>query len=296
MAGKYSTSQVSEALEAKLAALRLSATCKAEGFESTKGRAQFGFYERTMLKGAETYHWASQIAIAVVESSRTLPGDTALDLSKFRHGRAGWFWFERPLSVGTMEPFSGMLWVVIADPGTPRTLFATTYVVRSRGPEATDTIMVKELVPLDHEEDTAEIHKSRIVAADTFGTIGIQGRDPLPMKAFIISALLWIEQKIVVESIERANRSLRRRLERESVDVLSDQIKVIRLRRPEHEGECDQRGLVEWSCQWVVRGHWRQQFYPSTGERRPLFILPYVKGPDDKPLKAPSATVFSVSR
>lgn len=300
MATHHSIAQPSEALEGKLAALRLSITCQREGYEANTGMAQFGRYERALLKVCDTYHWAHEIAGAVIESSKTLPGDTALDLSKFGHGRSGWFWFERPLHLGdhddpnALEPFSGLLWTVLADPGERRTLFATTYVNKGRGPEATSTVMVKELYPLNHKDEAPDDRTKKVafreLGAETLGN----PESASPIKAFIISAMLWIEQKIVVESSERASRPLRRRIEKEHLGV-SDEIKVIRLRRADHASDAE-HGAVEWSCQWVVRGHWRQQFYPSTGERRPLFILPYVKGPDDKPLKAPTATVFSVSR
>jgi hypothetical protein len=51
---------------------------------------------------------------------------------------------------------------------------------------------------------------------------------------------------------------------------------------------------VEWSCRWMVRGHWRNQFYRSTGRREPLWITEYVKGPEGKPLKLPQATVVAL--
>lgn len=35
---------------------------------------------------------------------------------------------------------------------------------------------------------------------------------------------------------------------------------------------------------WVVRGHWRQQWYPSLNDHRAIWIHGYVKGPEDKPL------------
>ena len=35
---------------------------------------------------------------------------------------------------------------------------------------------------------------------------------------------------------------------------------------------------------WVVRGHWRRQWYPSRGEHRPLWIAPHLAGPEDAPL------------
>jgi hypothetical protein len=44
-------------------------------------------------------------------------------------------------------------------------------------------------------------------------------------------------------------------------------------------------GSVEWSRRWMVRGHWRLQPYgPERALRRPVWIDPYVKGPEDKPL------------
>ena len=36
----------------------------------------------------------------------------------------------------------------------------------------------------------------------------------------------------------------------------------------------------------VVRGHWRQQWYPSSAEHRPRWIASYLKGPDGAPIKA----------
>jgi hypothetical protein len=33
-----------------------------------------------------------------------------------------------------------------------------------------------------------------------------------------------------------------------------------------------------------VRGHWRNHWYPSLGDDRPMWIAPYLKGPADAPL------------
>lgn len=35
---------------------------------------------------------------------------------------------------------------------------------------------------------------------------------------------------------------------------------------------------------WIVRGHWRRQWYPSRGEHRPIWINPHLAGPEDAPL------------
>lgn len=40
----------------------------------------------------------------------------------------------------------------------------------------------------------------------------------------------------------------------------------------------------EWRHRWVVRGHWRNHWYPSLKDHRPVWISPYLKGPADAPL------------
>lgn len=54
-------------------------------------------------------------------------------------------------------------------------------------------------------------------------------------------------------------------------------------------GEGKKWGL---SVRFMVRGHWRNQACgEKLGQRRPVFVAPYLKGPEDAPLKS-SETVF----
>lgn len=77
-------------------------------------------------------------------------------------------------------------------------------------------------------------------------------------------------------------RPVRRRLAREGREP--PPVRVIRLRRP--PGRSSEPGEpVQWHHRWIVRGHWRQQpFGPGRGLRRPQWISPFVKGPEDAPL------------
>lgn len=52
---------------------------------------------------------------------------------------------------------------------------------------------------------------------------------------------------------------------------------------------------TEWNHRWIVRGHWRNQWYPSTQVHRPKYVPSYVKGPEDKPLIVHDK-IFSVDR
>lgn len=59
---------------------------------------------------------------------------------------------------------------------------------------------------------------------------------------------------------------------------------VYRLRKREY-GKSGNPVDVQWSHRWVVNGHWANiACGPGRKQRRPVYIAPYVKGPEDKPL------------
>jgi hypothetical protein len=47
---------------------------------------------------------------------------------------------------------------------------------------------------------------------------------------------------------------------------------------------------------WFVRGHWRNHWYPSRQDHRPIWINPHVKGPDGAPLLDPDKLVNILRR
>lgn len=61
---------------------------------------------------------------------------------------------------------------------------------------------------------------------------------------------------------------------------------LVELRRQSvtHRPTDDRSAGREWTHRWIVRGHWRNQWYPSEGRHRQKFIGGYVKGPEDLPL------------
>lgn len=63
-------------------------------------------------------------------------------------------------------------------------------------------------------------------------------------------------------------------------------VRVITLRRPSGPptGVTGPRS-IEWRSQWWVMGHYRKQWCPSTKTHRVTWIAPYIKGPEDKPIK-----------
>lgn len=107
--------------------------------------------------------------------------------------------------------------------------------------------------------------------------------------------LSFIQQKLLVASRQAASRATRRRAIASKREAEAE-VNVIRLRRLIYRAHESAEGLpVEWSCQWIVRGHWRNQWYPSLTKNQPIWINPYLKGPEDKPLRNPGK-LFAVVR
>lgn len=102
-------------------------------------------------------------------------------------------------------------------------------------------------------------------------------------RRLIQAFVLLLQQKVTAVEELAPDRAQRRRSERQGSTVPSN-VRVVNLRqqyRPHPEAESRP---VDWSHRWVVGSHWRQHWHPKEGRHVPTLILPYVKGPKDKPL------------
>lgn len=94
----------------------------------------------------------------------------------------------------------------------------------------------------------------------------------------------YIEDRAIMPSrhvLRRADRAMAKLPEREDCAVRVVQLRRSSEKREHHGGEPDK---IEWSHRWIVRGHWRNQWYPSESRHAPKWIPPYVKGPEEAPL------------
>lgn len=117
--------------------------------------------------------------------------------------------------------------------------------------------------------------------------------------AFIEKFWSFCGQKLTVESRFQPRRALRRELERTGSPA-NPEIRIINLRTKQYTGsgeEGEAEGM-EWSCRWVVRGHWHTVLVgPRDNQTREVrWYAPYIKGPADKVLKVPGDIVFNVVR
>jgi len=104
-----------------------------------------------------------------------------------------------------------------------------------------------------------------------------------------------LQQTIVTHAPGRPARPVRRRCKR--YEFPERNVVIVRLRRPTTPtaDDSDPRP-VEWSHRWLVGGHWRNQWFPSLGVHRQVYISPYVKGPTDKPLIPRKTRIFDWSK
>lgn len=101
----------------------------------------------------------------------------------------------------------------------------------------------------------------------------------------------WVDYRQMLPSRHARKRCVRTKHAEPSIHVV--QLRRA-LSRAHHAPPGDGPGQ-EWTHRWLVRGHWRNQWYPSTQTHRPKFIPSYVKGPEDKPLVVHDK-IFSVER
>lgn len=103
----------------------------------------------------------------------------------------------------------------------------------------------------------------------------------------IAATWLLMGQTITTTRLVPAWRPARRRAEK--AGILTDAaVRYVELRRhvrpaedPQHLSSAAKR---VYRHRWIVRGHWREQWYPSQNRHRPIWISDHIAGPDDAPL------------
>lgn len=120
------------------------------------------------------------------------------------------------------------------------------------------------------------------------GLPDLSDTDPGDVALLRLIQATWLLMGQTLATSERvaADRASRRRIQRMDRDY-GTEVRLIRLRRARTERGTDpaeRSGTREYQHRWVVRGHWRDQWYPSRNAHKPLWISPYIAGPGDAPL------------
>lgn len=285
----------------------------------------------TELTTAAPYWVAPAICQLIAASGPTFPPSAidALDLLT----PAGWVWFAEPLPLSAAllgpsarDPLRAITWQAVrADlarqqvglpvdwitlPGTAASTSATD-LDRAEGldiafyldlPEQPGLPWLSGRVPWPFGPLGTRSWSSQVNAA-------LEPQIPRALAARIREEAVWhdlarnyfgallafLRQRIFTTASKPVHhRGTAKRLRR--AGLREQKLRVIQLRQREyvHEDNADpERPKRHYSAQFLVRGHWRQQYYRSSGEHRAKWIQPYVKGDPTKPLKTPP-TVFVV--
>jgi hypothetical protein len=104
----------------------------------------------------------------------------------------------------------------------------------------------------------------------------------MPMQIIRMTIALWLlmtQPGITDTNAAHVDRAAIRRAHRAGRDP---RVRIVDLRHSHGSGTATGRTL---SKRFMVRGHWRQQVYGKGRTlRRPTWIAPHIKGPDDAPL------------
>lgn len=105
--------------------------------------------------------------------------------------------------------------------------------------------------------------------------------DTPPWLLVALAFLLLAPQKIALKIASSGTRQLKRQGRRRGHD---GQVTVVSLRVPENRLSSSDKNPIDWDHRWPVLGHWRNQWYASIQDHKLIWIVPYIKGPPDKPL------------
>lgn len=121
--------------------------------------------------------------------------------------------------------------------------------------------------------------------------------------ALLGAFLLWVKQRQVIYTTRHADRGTRRRMESSAHKPQHEQeaeINLVELRARDYisrEPKDGEESSIEYSCRWLVRAHWHKYHCgPGRTVIQSKYVESYIKGPDDKPLKAPKPIVYAVTR
>lgn len=148
-----------------------------------------------------------------------------------------------------------------------------------------------DYIPHGHQVGPQVVDTSR-VKPDRYGLPSTGEADN--QQRFILSFLLMLNQTITrTERVEVSKKHAARMTKRR----LPSTVTVVKMRRLAGASRAEGESQVEWAHRWIVRGHWRNQPCKMDDQwtHRRIWIAPFVKGPEDKPLLI-SEKVYSLER
>ena len=255
------------------------------------------YLSRTL--GAPLYHSSSQIDNLLRASSASLPQTTIA--REILPTNDGLWLFTEPWRTIPRE-YQRLPGDSILFPGEPDPLLAEVMVCGFAWVSYTDAICLSILSKYGNDpaflpechiswqfDSTLEEAEATAFAKDANAAIPSR-----QIMRLLLTSCLFVKQRILELARNRPDRAQRKWAAK--IELPDSDCRIVQLRQKQYErkdGESEER---DWSCHWLVKGHWRAQYHPSTGIHEPLWILPHLKGDFEKPFKPPTETAFAVTR
>lgn len=111
-----------------------------------------------------------------------------------------------------------------------------------------------------------------------------------------VAQLQFLSMPFIETQATPLPRPERRRMKRERREEPFIGTIILRHRQSDTHEKGD-HSAVDWSCTWIVSGHWRKLHQPRISDgAQTTYVHPYLKGPEGLPLKMPSKRIGLVSR
>ena len=254
--------------------------------EQTEGRAPRAPDPRTLyvladtIRSSEMYWVTRDMTRLAVDGSHDLPEWTPAVARPEMSGLLVWqetlpTLHPRGLARSVSVPLRGVHWST--DPSTSTlSVLLLTDAVRTAAPDVAE---VYPMVACDAL--SVPLHEPPVMRPDVLGVLPEAG----PIIALLGATWLMMQEPKVTTRRETqpakrdAERAARTGASRPLVTTID-----LRALRHVHESAALSGSGRRLSVRHLVRGHWRQQYHPSDGTRRPKFIAPYIKGDPSLPL------------
>jgi hypothetical protein len=296
-----------------------------EAYRSLGLGREWGELEALVLNDASTYIVSESMNALIKRASDDLNDDMVLE-EWMLPSPTGFLVFEHPFPY---QEFDGeTLWAkavswaqvtfdkgMLGEPIAPREgrpakgVVVNWYVditdVRSHSPEDTKfyTDMAARLLGRLSMQHRQEIRFGETLGKMRAPEYSFQESDAALGPVKNIMTVWFMMQQTITETVrETFSEKNARRWNKKGVKDPSVRVIALRRRTLNQSGKDGldsdrERANREYRHRWYVKGHWKMQPYgPKRSLRRPLYVHPYIAGPEDKPLLDKKSKVYKLSR
>lgn len=241
---------------------------------------------QTVLRRSELYVADDAMTQLVEQASRSFEPQTLLPSDPVCP--RGMLLFASPLEVhtsqpGPWDPVRGIVWSPILDPASGPGFVVTALTPKDSFSET----MYGDSTPPPLVPECSFVWPTEQAPPENEGTKGV-------FTATILATFwtLVLQRGLSSRADERPVRNERKLAARRGVERPDEDVRVVYLRHrdaaeaQDKPGDTEEirRAKREYRHQWIVRGFWRNTWFPSLETHRQQFIAPHVRGPAGKPL------------